>query len=85
MGLTECVLLRNRGLSAPNIDHMQTLHPWKFDVSTTPIGAHKTFGVSSTGLFLGFCQLCFTLKMPLEPHCRNFLLNEHSRYITSQR
>jgi hypothetical protein len=34
-------------LSAPNGDHMQKLHPQEVDVSTTPIVAHKHFGVSS--------------------------------------
>jgi hypothetical protein len=27
---------------------MQKLFPWEVDVSTTPIGAHKPFGVSSS-------------------------------------
>jgi hypothetical protein len=34
-------------LSAPNKDRMQKLHPCDVDVSTTPIGGHKPFGVSS--------------------------------------
>jgi hypothetical protein len=35
---------------APNEDRMQKLHPRKVDVSTTPIGARKCFGVSSSGV-----------------------------------
>jgi hypothetical protein len=37
-----------RAMSAPNGDRMQKLHPWEVDVSTTPIGAHKPFGFSSS-------------------------------------
>jgi hypothetical protein len=33
--------------SSPNIDCMRNLRPWKVDVSTTPIEAHKHFGISS--------------------------------------
>jgi hypothetical protein len=29
---------------------MQKLCPWEVDVSTTPIGAHKPFGFSSSGV-----------------------------------
>jgi hypothetical protein len=29
---------------------MQKLRPWEVDVSTTPIGARKPFGVSSLGV-----------------------------------
>jgi hypothetical protein len=36
--------------STPNGDRMQKLRPQEVDVSTTPIGAHKPFGVSSLGL-----------------------------------
>jgi hypothetical protein len=36
--------------SAPNKDHMQKLLPQEVDVSATPIGAHKPFGVSSSGV-----------------------------------
>jgi len=36
--------------STPNIDCMQNLHPREVDVSTTPIEAHKPFGISSFGL-----------------------------------
>jgi hypothetical protein len=39
--------LSNGVLSAPNKDRMQKLRLWEFDVSTTPIGAHKSFGFSS--------------------------------------
>jgi hypothetical protein len=42
--------LSNELLSAPNGDHMQKLCPWEVDVSTTPIGAHKPFGFSSSGV-----------------------------------
>jgi hypothetical protein len=34
--------------SAPNEDRMQKLRPWEVDVPTTPIEAHKPFGVSSS-------------------------------------
>jgi len=40
--------LSDEVLSAPKRDHMQKLHPRKFDMSTTPVGAHKPFGVSSS-------------------------------------
>jgi hypothetical protein len=33
--------------STPNGDRMKMLCPREFDVSTTPIGAHKPFGISS--------------------------------------
>jgi hypothetical protein len=36
--------------STPNGDRMQKLRPREVDVSTTPIGAHKPFGVSSPGV-----------------------------------
>jgi hypothetical protein len=36
--------------SAPNKVHIQKLCPREVDVSTTPIGAHKPFGVSSPGV-----------------------------------
>jgi hypothetical protein len=36
--------------SAPNGDLMQKLRRREVDVSTTPIGAHKPFGVSSPGV-----------------------------------
>jgi hypothetical protein len=36
--------------SAPNIDHMKKLCPREVDVSTNHIGAHKPFGVSSSGV-----------------------------------
>jgi hypothetical protein len=42
--------LSNELLSAPNRDRMQKLRPWEVDVSTTPIGAHKPFGFSSSGV-----------------------------------
>jgi hypothetical protein len=42
--------LSDRILSAPNGDHMQNLPPWEVDVSTTSIGAHKPFGISSSGV-----------------------------------
>jgi hypothetical protein len=40
--------LSNELSSAPNEDRMQKLRPWEVDVSTTPIGAHKPFGFSSS-------------------------------------
>jgi hypothetical protein len=42
--------ISNELLSAPNGDRMQKLHPWEVDISTTPIGAHKPFGFSSSGV-----------------------------------
>jgi hypothetical protein len=42
--------LSNELSCAPNGDRMQKLHPREVDVSTTPIGAHKPFGVSSFGV-----------------------------------
>jgi hypothetical protein len=42
--------LSNELLSAPNRDRMQKLRPWEVDVSITPIGAHKPFGFSSSGV-----------------------------------
>jgi hypothetical protein len=39
--------LSDKVSSTPNRDHMQNLRPRKVDISTTPIGAHKPFGVSS--------------------------------------
>jgi hypothetical protein len=35
---------------APNEDRMQKLHPGEVDISTTPIGARKPFGFSSSGV-----------------------------------
>jgi hypothetical protein len=40
--------LSNGVSSTPNGDHMQKLHPREVDVSTTPIGARKPFGFSSS-------------------------------------
>jgi hypothetical protein len=75
--------LSNELSSAPNGDRMQKLRPREVDVSTTPIGAHKPFGVSSSGL--GFWIL-FMLKRNLEPHCKHHLLvNECIHHISSQR
>jgi hypothetical protein len=34
--------------NTPNKDRMQKLRPREVDVSTTPIGAHKPFGLSSS-------------------------------------
>jgi hypothetical protein len=42
--------LSNELSSAPNGDRMPKLCPWEVDVSTTPIGAHKPFGFSSSGV-----------------------------------
>jgi hypothetical protein len=42
--------LSNELSCTPNGDRMQKLRPWEVDVSTTPIGAHKPFGVSSFGV-----------------------------------
>jgi hypothetical protein len=42
--------LSNELLSTPNGDCMQKLHRWEVDISTTPIGAHKPFGFSSSGV-----------------------------------
>jgi hypothetical protein len=51
----ECVILifldlSNEVSNAPNGDRMQKLCPREVDVSTTPIRAHKPFGISSSGL-----------------------------------
>jgi hypothetical protein len=40
--------LSNGVSSAPNKDRMQKLRPWEVDISTTPIGARKPFGFSSS-------------------------------------
>jgi hypothetical protein len=57
-----CYTLSDGVSSAPNKDCMQKLHPREVDVSTTPIGAHKPFGVSSLGLgFWMFRVLSFML------------------------
>jgi hypothetical protein len=42
--------LSNGVSSTPNRDRMQKLRPWEVDVSTTPIGARKPFGFSSSGV-----------------------------------
>jgi hypothetical protein len=42
--------LSNGVSSAPNGDRMQKLRPREVDVSTTPIGARKPFGFSSSGV-----------------------------------
>jgi hypothetical protein len=42
--------LSNGVLITPNEDRMQKLHPREVDISTTPIRAHKPFGVSSLGV-----------------------------------
>jgi hypothetical protein len=39
-----------QAIVTPNKDRMQKLRPWEIDVPTTPIGAHKTFGISSFGV-----------------------------------
>jgi hypothetical protein len=44
------IYISNELSSAPNGDRMQKLRPWEVDVSTTPIGAHKPFGFSSSGV-----------------------------------
>jgi hypothetical protein len=63
---------------------MQKLRPREVDVSTTPIGAHKPFGFSSSRVRV--LDFTFMLKRPLEPHCNNHLLaNASSRHISSQR
>jgi hypothetical protein len=52
------ISLSNELSCAPNGDHMQNLCPWEVDVSTTPIRAHKPFGVSSSGVrVLGFLHV----------------------------
>jgi hypothetical protein len=53
------------------------------DISTTPIGAHKPFGFSSSEVrVLDFPYV----KRPLEPHCNNHILvNVSSCHISSQR
>jgi hypothetical protein len=44
------IYLSNELLNAPNRDRIQKLRPSEVDVSTTPIGAHKPFGFSSSGV-----------------------------------
>jgi hypothetical protein len=44
---TSRIYLYNGISNAPNGDHMQNLRPQGVGISTTPIGAHKSFGVSS--------------------------------------
>jgi hypothetical protein len=46
-GMCTHIDLSNGVSSAPNGDCMQKLCPLEVDVSTTPIRAHKPFGVSS--------------------------------------
>jgi hypothetical protein len=49
---TPRIYIFNSVLSAPNRYRMQKLHPREVDISTTPIGAHKPFGVSSLGVWI---------------------------------
>jgi len=42
--------LFDRVPSSPNGDRMKKLFPQEVDISTTPIRAHKPFGVSSFGV-----------------------------------
>ena len=42
--------LSNELSCTPNKDCMQNLRPREVDISTTRIGAHKPFGVSSSGV-----------------------------------
>jgi hypothetical protein len=42
--------LSNGVSSAPNRDRMQNLRPQEVDISTTPIGSHKPFGFSCSGV-----------------------------------
>jgi hypothetical protein len=55
---TPWINLSDKVSSAPNGDRMQKLGPREVDVLTTPIEAHKTFGVSSSRVrvldFYGF-------------------------------
>jgi hypothetical protein len=44
------IYFSNEVSNSPQKYHMQKLRPWEVDVSTTPIGAHKPFGVSSFGV-----------------------------------
>jgi hypothetical protein len=66
---TSCISqidLSNELLSAPNKNHMQKLRPWEVDVSTTPIGAHKPFGFSSSGVrVLDFTYVKKALRVSL--------------------
>jgi hypothetical protein len=45
-----CLYLYDELLSIPNRDRMQNLRPREVDVSNMPIGAHKPFGNSSSGV-----------------------------------
>ena len=56
----------NELLSTPNEDRMQKLRPWEVDVSTTPIGACKPFGFSSSGVrVLDFTYVKKALRVSL--------------------
>jgi hypothetical protein len=80
---TSQIYLSDEVSNTPSGDCMKNLCPQEFDVSTTPIGARKPFGVSSSRVMV---LIFFMLKMPLEPHCnRHLLANERSRHISSQR
>jgi hypothetical protein len=62
---------------------MQKLRPRKVDVSTTPIGACKPYGFSSSEVRVLDLLM---LKTPLEPHCNNHLLvNASICHISSER
>jgi hypothetical protein len=60
---------------------MQNLCPWKVDISTNHIGAHKPFGVLSFGirvLDVYVLSLILYVKMHFQPLCNQLLANEHS-------
>ena len=65
------------------------MQPREVDVLTYPNGAHMTFGASSPRVrffgYLGFLTFLFIEKRPLEPHCNDLLLNDHSHHISSHR
>jgi hypothetical protein len=49
---TPQIYLSNDVLITPRRDSMQNLCPQEVDISTTRIGAHKPFGVSSHGVWV---------------------------------
>jgi hypothetical protein len=71
----------------PKQDHMQKLCPREVDVSTNHLGAHNTFGVSSSRvrvlMFRVFSSffLGFMIKGPFQPLCNQLFANEHSRHL----
>jgi hypothetical protein len=60
---------------------MQKLQPQEVNVLTYPNGAHMNFGASYPRVrFLAFL---FIVKIILEPHCNDLLVNASSCHISS--